>query len=384
MRSSQGQTSDKQNGPDPFIVVRRLVKRFKTPTGDFTALKNINVRVHQGEFAAVIGKSGSGKSTFINMLTGIDRPTSGAVVIGGTAIHQLSETDMAQWRGHNLGIIFQFFQLLPTLTLSENVILPMEMNKVYTKRERRERARHLLDQVGLAEQAHKLPSAVSGGQQQRAAIARALANDPPFLVADEPTGNLDSKTAETIFRLFEDLAAAGKTILMVTHDNDQARRVTRTIVISDGEVVNEYLVQALAALSQDQLVEIARKVEPLVYPPSSTIIRQNEVGDKLYIIVDGAVDVLIAQPGGSEIMVNQMQQGEYFGEMALFGNNHVRTATVRASADSPVSVVALDYESFNDVISDSRTLREELANVINERLVKAQTYTRSAAGGDGA
>ena len=233
---------------------------------------------------------------------------------------------------------------------------------------------HLLEQVGMVDQALKLPSDVSGGQQQRVAIARALANDPPFLVADEPTGNLDSKTAETIFQLFEEMAAAGKTILMVTHDNDQARRVTRTIVISDGEVVNEYLVRALSALSQDQLVEVARKVEPHVYPPSATIIRQNEVGDKLYIIVDGAVDVLVEQPGGSQILVNQLKQGEYFGEMALFDTHHVRTATVRASADGAVSVVALDYDSFNDVISDSRALREELTNAINQRLVKAQKY----------
>ena len=351
-----------------FIAVRQLVKSYKTPTGDFTALKNINVQVNQGEFVAVIGKSGSGKSTFINMLTGIDRPTSGEVVIGGTAIHSLGETEMAHWRGHNLGIVFQFFQLLPTLTLAENVILPMELNKVYTKRERRERALHLLDQVGMAEQADKLPSAVSGGQQQRVAIARALATDPPLIVADEPTGNLDSKTAAAIFQLFEDLVAGGKTILMVTHDNDQARRVNRTIVISDGEVVNEYLVRALSVLSHDHLVEVARKVEPHVYPPNADIIRQHEVGDRFYIIIEGMVDVLLEQPGGSEMVVAQLKQGQYFGEMALFGDNKVRTATVRAAADNAVSVVALDYETFSGLINDSRALREELGKVVNQRM----------------
>lgn len=331
---------------------------------------------------AVIGKSGSGKSTFINMLTGIDRPTSGEVLIGGQAIHSLGETEMARWRGRNLGIVFQFFQLLPTLTLAENVILPMELNKAYAKRERRERALHLLEQVGMVEQAGKLPSAVSGGQQQRVAIARALANDPPFLVADEPTGNLDSKTAEKIFQLFENLAAGGKTILMVTHDNDQAKRVSRTIVIADGEVVNEYLVQALTALSYDQLIEIARKVKPDVYPPSATIIRQNELADKFYILVEGTMDVLIEQPGGMQIVVDQRKPGEYFGEMALLETNHVRTATVRASADGPVSVVALDRETFNNLISDSRALREELTKIMSQRSSNMQWHqSRLAPGG---
>src|SRR3970282_1937952 len=211
-----------------LIDVRQVVKRFETAAGVFTALKRVNLRVNPGEFVAVIGKSGSGKSTLINMITGIDRPTSGEVVVAGTPVHTLSEGQMAVWRGRALGVIFQFFQFLPTLTLIENVMLPMDFAGLYTPRERRDRALHLLDQVELLDQAYKLPSAVSGGQQQRAAIARALANDPPLLVADEPTGNLDSKTAQAVFRLFESLVAAGKTILMVTHDPDLARRVERT------------------------------------------------------------------------------------------------------------------------------------------------------------
>src|SRR6185369_902483 len=186
------------------------------------------------------------------------------------------------WRGKNLGIVFQFFQLFPTLTILENVILPMELNKLYSKSERKERAMHLLEKVEMTSQAHKLPSAISGGQQQRVAIARALANDPPLLVADEPTGNLDSKTAEKIFSLFENLVSAGTTILMVTHDRDLARRVNRTILISDGEVVNEYLVRALSTLTQDQLAKMAQRVQPVVYPRDASIIRQGEAGDIFY------------------------------------------------------------------------------------------------------
>jgi putative ABC transport system ATP-binding protein len=173
------------------------------------------------------------------MITGIDRPTLGQVLVGDTAVHTLSEGQLAVWRGKHLGIIFQFFQLLPSLSIIENVMLPMDFCHMYEPRERRERAMALLEQVEMAHQAHKLPSAVSGGQQQRVAIARALANDPPILVADEPTGNLDSKTANAVFQLFEELAAQGKTILMVTHDSDLARRASRAIVVADGQIVEE-------------------------------------------------------------------------------------------------------------------------------------------------
>ena len=228
-----------QHGNAHLIDLRQIVKTFETAAGMFTALKGVDLQVDSGEFLAVIGKSGSGKSTLINMLTGIDRPTSGEVLVGDTAIHTLNEGQMAVWRGRNLGVIFQFFQLLPTLSVIENVMLPMDFCNMYTPRERRERALHLLEQVEMVEQAHKLPTAVSGGQQQRVAIARALANDPPIIVADEPTGNLDSKTAEAVFSMFEQLVAQGKTILMVTHDNDLAKRVTRAVLVADGEIVDE-------------------------------------------------------------------------------------------------------------------------------------------------
>ena len=228
-----------KHGNDHLIELRNVVKEYKTGAGVFRALKGVNLKVDSHEFVAIIGKSGSGKSTLINMITGIDRPTTGEVLVGHTAVHKLSEGQMAVWRGKHIGIIFQFFQLLPTLTILENVMLPMDFCNVYAPRERKDKAMQLLEMVDMGENAHKLPSTASGGQQQRAAIARALANDPQILVADEPTGNLDSKTANAIFDLFNNLVTNGKTILMVTHDNDLATRVTRAVIVADGEIVKD-------------------------------------------------------------------------------------------------------------------------------------------------
>ena len=217
-----------------MIDLQGITKVYPTPAGPFPALKGIDLQIQAGEFVAVVGKSGSGKSTLINMFTGIDHPTDGEAIVAGTRLRDLSEGQIAQWRGRTMGIVFQFFQLLPTLTLVENVLLPMDLCNIYAPAERYDRAMHVLEQVGLAGDAHKFPSAVSGGQQQRAAIARALANDPAIIVADEPTGNLDSRAAETIFALFEASAAAGKTIVMVTHDDELAARAQRTVTLVDG------------------------------------------------------------------------------------------------------------------------------------------------------
>jgi putative ABC transport system ATP-binding protein len=227
------------NGNRPLIDLRDVVKTFESAAGTFTALKGIDLRITAGEFVTIVGKSGCGKSTLINMITGIDRPTSGEVIVGGTAVNTLREGQIAVWRGHTIGVVFQFFQLLPTLTAIENVMLPMDFGKLYAPGERYERAMRLLEQVDMTECAYKLPLALSGGQQQNIAIARALACDPPLLAADEPTGNLDSKTAESVFRLFENLVDSGKTILMVTHDNDLAQRARRTVVMADGKIVDE-------------------------------------------------------------------------------------------------------------------------------------------------
>jgi putative ABC transport system ATP-binding protein len=222
-----------------LVNLRQVMKVYSGAAGKFVALKGVDLTVRPGEFVAIVGKSGSGKSTLINVLTGIDRPTSGEVWVDGAAVHMLNEEQLALWRGRSVGVIFQFFQLLPTLTAVENVLLPMDYAATLSRGQRVERALHLLEQVGMADVAHELPAALSGGQQQCVAIARALANDPALITADEPTGNLDSKTADMVFLLFQELVSGGKTILMVTHDGDLATRAGRTIVLADGEIVRE-------------------------------------------------------------------------------------------------------------------------------------------------
>jgi len=219
-----------------IIDLQSVNKTFNGPAGPIEALKDVSLKVYPGEFVGVRGPSGSGKSTLINMITGIDRPTRGDVHVTGAYLNDLNENQLARWRGKNVGVIFQFFQLLPTLTVLENVILPMEACRVWKSKERPERAMHLLDQVGLADQAQKLPNTLSGGQQQRAAIARALANDPALIMGDEPTGNLDSKSADKVFYLFEDLVEQGKTFMMVTHDQGLASRIPRVIEVLDGNL----------------------------------------------------------------------------------------------------------------------------------------------------
>ncbi len=220
----------------PLMVLKDLVKRYDSAAGPFTALKQVSLEVQAGEFVAVVGKSGSGKSTLLNLVTGIDSVTSGEVWIDGAAVHRMDESSLASWRGRHVGVVFQFFQLLPTLTVAENVMLPMDFCDSWPRHERRPRALALLSRLGILEQADKLPSMLSGGQQQRAAIARALANDPAIVVADEPTGNLDSDTTRDIMALFSSLARDGKTVLMVTHERDFAPYFTRTITLADGAV----------------------------------------------------------------------------------------------------------------------------------------------------
>jgi putative ABC transport system ATP-binding protein len=238
-----GRTGERKDGPDAggasvsaAIRLESIVKTYVNAAGEFPALMGIDLEIEYGEFISLVGKSGSGKSTLLNMLTGIDHPTAGRVTVGGQDIYAMSESERALWRGKNVGIVFQFFQLLPTLTLLENVMLPMDYCDIHPAAERPARALDLLRQVGLEEQAHKLPAAVSSGQQQRAAIARALATDPPIVVADEPTGNLDSRSADAIYRLFQGLAERGKTVLIVTHDPSLTQRTDRTIYLADGNI----------------------------------------------------------------------------------------------------------------------------------------------------
>ncbi|HKG46575.1 MAG TPA: ABC transporter ATP-binding protein [Pyrinomonadaceae bacterium] len=221
-----------------MISINHVSKTYETPAGKFAALKNIDLEIQAGQFVGIVGKSGSGKSTLLNMVAGIDRPSSGSVAVAGTDIHALSENKLATWRGRNVGFVFQFFQLLPTLTVAENVMLPMDFSKTIALRERRKRAVALLARVGVERQADKLPATLSGGEQQRVAIARALANEPPLVLADEPTGNLDSVTATEILDLFRDMANRGTTVIIATHEAGIARVIDRVIEISDGTILH--------------------------------------------------------------------------------------------------------------------------------------------------
>lgn len=220
----------------PLIHLEGVCKDYVTPAGPFHALKDVNIEIMPGEFVAIIGKSGAGKTTLVNMLTGVDHATCGVVLVGGERLDLMNETTLAQWRGRNIGLVYQSFYLLPGLSLLDNVMMPMDFCRIYRRSESRQRAMELLRRVGLESHARKRPSEISGGQQQRVAIARALANDPRIIIADEPTGRLDSVTAEAIFAIFEELVNSGKTIVMVTHDQGFARRATRTYQIADGTV----------------------------------------------------------------------------------------------------------------------------------------------------
>jgi putative ABC transport system ATP-binding protein len=221
----------------PLIDLRNVVKTYSSLAGSVTALRGVDLQVLPGEFLIVAGKSGSGKTTLVNMITGLDHSTSGEIWVDGAPLHRFSTEKAAKLRGKTMGVVFQSFELLPTLTVLQNVMLPMDFARLYSLREQRQRAMHLLEEVDIAEHARKYPSALSGGQQQRLAIARAMANDPAILVADEPTGSLDSATASAVIDLFADLVRQGRTILLVTHDKDVAKRGTRIITLADGEII---------------------------------------------------------------------------------------------------------------------------------------------------
>jgi ABC-type lipoprotein export system ATPase subunit len=347
------------NGKQPIIDLRDVHKYYKTAAGDFHALNSVDLQINPAEFVSVIGKSGSGKSTLLNMIAGIDRPTSGEVYVNGTAVHELNENRMARWRGKNLGVVFQFFQLLPTISVIENIMLPMDFCHTYPMRQREKRALELLEMVELAEHAYKLPTALSGGQQQRVAIARALANDPPIVIADEPTGNLDSKTADSVFVLFRNLAEQGKTMIIVTHDSGLAKRTDRTALITDGEIVNEYVAKVMPSLSREQLLHATHISHTQSYPAGAMILAEGTNADAFYIVTKGTVEIVLPRPNQSDVIVVQLGQGKYFGEMEFFHDRRSR-ASVRASKAGPVEVLSIGYAEFGELLSQSDATREML------------------------
>ena len=347
------------NGNGHMIDLRDVHKYYKTAIGDYHALNSIDLQIEAGEFVSIIGKSGSGKSTLLNMITGIDRPTTGDVYVNGTAVHELNENRMARWRGKNLGIVFQFFQLLPTISVIENIMLPMDFCRTYPMREREPRALELLELVELAEHAYKLPTALSGGQQQRVAIARALANDPPVVIADEPTGNLDSKTAESVFTLFNNLVSQGKTIIIVTHDSALAKRTHRTALIADGEIVNEYVARAMPTLSQDQLLQATRSAKSITYEPGTMILSEGTNAECFYIVSKGTVEVVLPRVNQSDVIAVQLGPGKYFGEMEFF-HEKKHKASIRASEHGSVEVLCISYDELNELLGQSPVTREAL------------------------
>jgi ABC-type lipoprotein export system ATPase subunit len=351
-----------ENGDRPMIDLRDVHKYYKTAVGDYHALNSIDLQINAGEFVSIIGKSGSGKSTLLNMVTGIDRPTTGEVYVNGTAVHELNENRMARWRGKNLGIVFQFFQLLPTISVIENIMLPMDFCRTYPMREREQRALDLLEMVELKEHAYKLPTALSGGQQQRVAIARALANDPPVLIADEPTGNLDSKTADSVFELFKNLVAQGKTIIIVTHDSALAKRTHRTALIADGEIVNEYVAKAMPTLTREQLLQATRNAKALTYEPGTMIVSEGSNADMFYIVSKGMVEVVLPRANQSDVIAMQLAPGKFFGEMAFF-HDRKRHASVRAAESGPVEVLALSYSQLEELLDESEVTRDLLRQI---------------------
>jgi ABC-type lipoprotein export system ATPase subunit len=357
------------NGAQHLIDLRGVVKTYQTAAGGFTALKGVNLEVDPGEFVAVIGKSGSGKSTLINMITGIDRPSSGEVWVSGTGVHTLNEGQLAAWRGRNVGLIFQFFQLLPTLTIAENVMLPMDFCNMYDRGERPGRAMRLLEEMELVDEANKLPAELSGGQQQRVAIARALANDPPILVADEPTGNLDSRTAASVFEMFERLVSGGKTILMVTHDRDLAQKVTRTVVISDGEIIEQYLAQTFPTLNEQLLAKFTRQIERRRVAPGAILIEEGSPPDAFYIVTKGQVEIHLHARDGQDFVVARHGPGYYVGEVELLRGGKA-IATVRASAGQGAEVAVLSPDEFCELMEDSEATRAIVERVAQERLAE--------------
>jgi putative ABC transport system ATP-binding protein len=366
------------------INLQKVVKTFKNAAGEFHVLKGIDLTLQRGEFVAIVGKSGSGKSTLLNMMTGIDHPTGGQVVINGQNIYAMNESKRALWRGRNLGIVFQFFQLLPMLTLLENVMLPMDYVGMYDFEERPKKAMELLKMVGLDKQAHKLPAAVSTGQQQSAAIARALANDPPVIAADEPTGNLDTRSAEAIITLFDHLAKSGKTIAMVTHDPSLTERTSRTIIISDGELVNETVASCLPLLNHRQMLGATRQLEHFTHQPGSIILQQGQHVDYLFMIKRGVVEVVLGStnpPVGSgktkrkDIRVASMGPGQFFGEIELMKGGQ-SIASIRASSRELVELVALHRDPFVNLLRDSPLTEEMIAKIVQVRLEENRTVDR--------
>jgi ABC-type lipoprotein export system ATPase subunit len=362
-------SSNGDSRPHAALSLKAVNKTYVNAAGKFVALKSIDMELEYGRFVSVVGKSGSGKSTLLNMITGIDHPTSGEVTVGGKRIYELSESRRAMWRGRNMGVVFQFFQLLPTLTLLENVMLPMDYCGVYGFNERPARALELLERVGLGAQAHKLPSAVSSGQQQSAAIARAIATDPAIILADEPTGNLDTRSAEGVLNLFEELAGQGKTVIIVTHDPSITQRTDQTIILSDGEIIDPVVACSLPFLTHPQMLKASHETTRRVCQPGETILRQGGPVEHFYMLDSGEVEVVAQRAAGGEVRLARLEPGQHFGEVELL-QGIPAIASVRACGDKPAELAILGRAEFMDFLGKSALSQKSFDEIAAARLAE--------------
>jgi ABC-type lipoprotein export system ATPase subunit len=361
-------TSKEPHQEKPAIVLRNVEKVYENAAGKFVALKSINLQLNYGQFISIVGRSGCGKSTLLNMITGIDHPTAGDVIIGDEHIYKMSESKRALWRGRNMGVVFQFFQLLPTLTLLENAMLPMDYCNLYPFYERPDRAMELLKLVGLEDQAHKLPTAVSSGQQQSAAIARALATDPAIILADEPTGNLDSRAADNVLNLFENLARSGKTILIVTHDPSITQRTDQTIILSDGEIIDQTVARALPFLSHPQMLAATKRAKRQKVAPGATILQQGESVEHFFMIESGEVEIVVTNEQLKEMRLARLGHGQFFGEVELTQGGH-SIARVQGAANG-AELALLPKELFYELIDGSTLTRNAIHEIAATRLAE--------------
>lgn len=352
------------------------MRGFDTPAGRLTALKGVSLQTTSGEFVALVGKSGSGKSVLMRLLAGLDRPTSGRVDVHGVSLNALGDAALTRWRRECVGVLLQDHPLFSSLTVLDNVRLPMDFAAALPRAERAEQARERLALVGMLNHAAARPASLSVGQRRRVALAQALANDPPLLLADEPTQDLDSVRAAAVFGLFRRLAEAGKSVVMATRDYDLATQADRTVLVSDGLIVNQYVAEAFPKLDPLQLSSAAEHLRPRRYAAGQIVVRQGERADRFYIIVSGRAEVFLERPDEAPVILTTLQPGEYFGEIGVLRGGK-RTASVRASLDDGLDVLSLGRDALLQVLKRSEATHAQIERSIDERLLPPVDVTIS-------
>ena len=352
---------------NPLINLQEISKIYRNAAGEFTALKNIDLHFYEGEFVGVIGKSGSGKSTLVNMITGIDRPTEGKVFVDGVDVHAMRESKQARWRGLNLGVVFQFFQLLPMLTLVENVLLPMDFCNKYPEEKRLNRAMDLLAMVGLEEDAHKLPGAVSGGQQQSAAVARALANDPPIIIADEPTGNLDVKTADSVYDKFESLVGEGRTIIMITHDPEIEDRLSRKVLLEDGEIIDPLLVNVFPGLPRPLLRQLTHELQSETFQRGTSVDLSGRFARDLLLIESGQIQIK-HQKGSHKDLLFELGPGDYISGTEIPTDPDLQYYSAKA-VSGQTTLVYLPFDNISSLAGENHDQLKEIEDRLYKNLI---------------